>query len=190
MKPFFCDILLGTDGADVSERLEVSWEHYNRLIEALALQVHESRWDPDVIVCLARGGLRVGDVFSRLFRRPLGVLFSSSYRDRDGQERGALQIGAQIASVAPLPQGRWLLVDDLADSGGTLEGVLPWLSERHPQITELRTAVLWVKDGTRFRPHYSVARASPSCWIAQPFERYDALSLEDLRAQASASVGA
>jgi uncharacterized protein len=174
----------------VSDRLEVSWDQYHRLIEALALEVHESRWDPDVIVCMARGGLRVGDVFSRLFRRPLGVLFSSSYRDRGGQERGALHIGAEIASVAPLPQGRWLLVDDLADSGGTLEGVLPWLSERHPQITELRTAVLWTKDGSRFRPDYSVASVPATCWIAQPFERYDSLSLEGLRAQSWPSAGA
>jgi hypoxanthine phosphoribosyltransferase len=83
-----------------------------------------------------------------------------------------------------------LLVDDLADSGGTLEGVLPWLSERHPQITELRTAVLWTKDGSRFRPDYSVARVPASCWIAQPFERYDSLSLEGLRAQSSPSAGA
>ncbi|MFZ9407425.1 MAG: phosphoribosyltransferase [Burkholderiaceae bacterium] len=164
----------------MSDRLEVSWDDYHQLIEALALQVHESAWKPDVIVCMARGGLRVGDVFSRLFRLPLGVLFSSSYRERGGQERGALQIGSEIASVSQLPAGRWLLVDDLADSGGTLEGVLPWLSDRYPQIAQLRTAVLWTKDGSRFRPDYSVARVPASCWIAQPFERYDALSIEAL----------
>ncbi len=173
----------------MTDRLEVSWDEYHRLIEGLALQVHESGWEPDVIVCMARGGLRAGDVLSRLFRRPLGVLFSSSYRERAGQERGTLRIGAEIASVSALPEGRWLLVDDLADSGGTLEGVLPWLSERNPQMRELRTAVLWTKDGSRFRPDYSVARVAATCWIAQPFELYDTLTIEALAALGSSALG-
>jgi len=171
----------------MSDRLEVTWDHYHGLIEALAAQVYESGWMPDAIVCMARGGLRVGDVFSRVFRLPLGVLFSSSYRERAGQERGDLRIGAQIASVAELPEGRWLLVDDLADSGGTLEGVLPWLRERHPQMRELRTGVLWTKDGSRFRPDYSVSRVPAACWIAQPFELYDAMTLQALSERVAAA---
>jgi len=177
---------LAPESIIMSDRLEVSWDEYHRLIEALAVQVHESGWMPDAILCMARGGLRVGDVFSRVFRLPLGVLFSSSYRERAGQERGELRIGAQIASVSALPQGRWLLVDDLADSGGTLEGVLPWLRDRHPQMRELRTGVLWTKDGSRFKPDYSVAGVPASCWIAQPFELYDAMSLQALCARVSA----
>ena len=47
--------------------LYVSWDEYNRLIEKLALKVWESGWSFDAILCLARGGLRVGDVMSRLF---------------------------------------------------------------------------------------------------------------------------
>ena len=35
----------------------VSWEQYNRLIEQLALSIHESGWKFDKIVCLARGGI-------------------------------------------------------------------------------------------------------------------------------------
>lgn len=173
------------DSPSGADRLEVSWDDYHRLIEQLALQVHTSAWMPDAIVCMARGGLRAGDVLSRLFRLPLGVLFSSSYRGKGGQERGHLQIGAEIASVSDLPQGRWLLVDDLADSGGTLEAVLPWLHERHPQMTQLRTGVLWTKDGSRFRPDYSVARVPASCWIAQPFELYDTISMSELAASAA-----
>ena len=56
--------------------LYVSWDEYNRLIEKLAIRVYDSGWHFDAIVCLARGGLRVGDVLSRVFDRPLGVLFT------------------------------------------------------------------------------------------------------------------
>ncbi len=56
------------------KHLWVSWDEYHRLIERLALIVHQSGWKFDKIVCLARGGVRVGDVLSRIFDVPLGIL--------------------------------------------------------------------------------------------------------------------
>ncbi|MFN5807420.1 MAG: phosphoribosyltransferase, partial [Burkholderiales bacterium] len=46
------------------KKLHVTWEQYHRLIEQLASQVYASGWDFHAIVCLARGGMRVGDVLS------------------------------------------------------------------------------------------------------------------------------
>ena len=53
--------------------LWVSWSEYNQLIEQLSLKVYESKYQFDTIVCLARGGVRVGDVMSRIFDVPLGI---------------------------------------------------------------------------------------------------------------------
>jgi hypoxanthine phosphoribosyltransferase len=80
--------------------LYVSWDEYNRLIEKLALKVWESGWTFDAILCLARGGLRVGDVMSRLFDKPLGVLFTSSYRENAGTTQSRLLIADHISSAA------------------------------------------------------------------------------------------
>ena len=35
--------------------LHVSWDEYNTLVEKLALIVHESGYDFDQIICIARG---------------------------------------------------------------------------------------------------------------------------------------
>src|SRR5699024_11860929 len=78
--------------------LWVSWDEYHRLIERLALQVHESGWQFDKIVCLARGGMRVGDVLSRIYDIPLGILATSSYREAAGTEQGILDI-AQFITI-------------------------------------------------------------------------------------------
>ncbi|MCC3468846.1 MAG: phosphoribosyltransferase, partial [Microcoleus sp. PH2017_06_SFM_O_A] len=51
--------------------LYVSWSEYHRKIEDLAVKINESQWKFDRIVCLARGGLRVGDTLSRIFDKPL-----------------------------------------------------------------------------------------------------------------------
>ena len=54
--------------------LHVSWEEYRRLIETLAFNVYDSGWKFDSLLCLARGGLRPGDILSRIFDMPLNIL--------------------------------------------------------------------------------------------------------------------
>mgnify|MGYP006961792000 CR=1 FL=1 len=48
-------------------------------IERLALKVHESDFRFNQIICIARGGLRVGDVMSRIFKLPLAVKLDSRW---------------------------------------------------------------------------------------------------------------
>jgi uncharacterized protein len=173
----------GAGPAPASGQLRVDWEAYYRLIEQLALQVHRSGYAFDSLLCLARGGLRVGDVLSRLFEKPLGVLTVSSYRDAEGTRRGELHIAAAISCLEPALAGKVLLVDDLADSGLTLAGVVQYLRKQYAQITELRTAVLWLKGCSQFRPDYYVSYLPDSPWIHQPFERYDHLRPHQLDRQ-------
>ena len=46
--------------------LYVDWQGYHRMIERLALQIYESGWHFDVVLCLARGGLVAGNVLCAL----------------------------------------------------------------------------------------------------------------------------
>jgi len=163
--------------------LYVSWDEYNRLIEKLALKVWQSGWNFDAIVCLARGGLRVGDVLSRLFDKPLGVMFTSSYREEGGTRQSRLLIGEHISSAEPLPGPRWLLADDLVDSGATLVEVLPALKRRHPKIEEIRSAVIWAKGSSVAQPDYCIETLPSNPWIHQPFEEYDHMRPGDLKAR-------
>lgn len=163
--------------------LYVSWDEYHRLIEKLVIQVWDSGWQFDAVVCLARGGLRVGDVFSRIYRKPLGVLFTSSYRENAGTTQSRLIISDYMSSAQPLPAGNWLLVDDLADSGATLEQVIPEIKNRFDQVQEIRTAVLWRKGASVVKPEYEVEVLPTNPWIHQPFEEYDQIRPEDLKSR-------
>ena len=163
--------------------LYVSWDEYNRLIEKLALKIWESEWRFDAIVCLARGGLRIGDVFSRLFDRPLGVLFTSSYRESAGTKQSSLLIAEHLSSAAPLPGPNWLPVDDLVDSGATLVEVVPALKRRYAQLQEIRSAVLWRKGASVADPDYFIESLPTNPWIHQPFEEYDHMRPSDLKAR-------
>ena len=76
-----------------------------------------------------------------------------------------------------------LLVDDMVDSGHTLAAVYKELPLRFPHIADIRTAVLWYKACSVFKPDYYVDYLPDNPWIRQPFEVYDTLSPEGLRAR-------
>ena len=164
---------------DDGKHLYVSWDEYHRLIERLALKVANSGWEFDQILCLARGGMRPGDVLSRIFDKPLAIMSTSSYRAEAGTIQGRLDMAKYITLPKGELAGRVLLVDDLADSGVTLRAVVDRLRGR-PAIAELRTAVIWVKGVSSYVPEYFVETLPTSPWIHQPFEEYDELRPEAL----------
>lgn len=153
----------------------VSWDQYNRLIERLALNVHESGWKFDKIVCLARGGVRVGDILSRIYDIPLGILATSSYREAAGTEQGKLDIAQFITITRGTLDGNVLMVDDMVDTGMTFMRVRDHLLAQFPAITELKTAVLWWKGHSQAEPDYFVEKLPTNPWIHQPFEDYDSI---------------
>lgn len=157
----------------------VTAQEYHRLIKELAYRIHKSGWHFDAIVCLARGGLQVGDALSRIFKAPLGILFASSYGGEGEKNQGRLEISESICSAKPLPGGRWLLVDDLVDTGVTLVEVTEVLSALRPDVRAVRTAVIWWKESSLFSPDYWALKKSDDAWIQQPFEIFDEISGEE-----------
>jgi hypothetical protein len=163
--------------------LYVSWDQYHKLTEKLARLIHESGWQFNQLICIARGGLRVGDVLSRIYDLPLAILSTSSYSEKAGTVRGELIIADQMTMASGRLGDRVLLVDDLVDSGVTLEAVTRTLPQRYPQITALRTAVLWYKASSVFKPDYYVEQLPDNPWIHQPFEIYDTMRPKDVPAE-------
>lgn len=161
--------------------LYVSWEEYHAKIEQLAVQIYRSQWEFDQILCLARGGLRIGDVLSRIYNKPLAILSTSSYGGKDFQVRGDLTIANNITMTTETLGKKILLVDDLVDSGVTLARILEWLQQHENfAITEVRSAVLWFKECSIAKPDYYVDFLVDNPWIHQPFEKYEKLDPSDL----------
>ena len=162
------------------KHLYVSYDEYHNLIEKLAIKVHQSGWEFDTILCLARGGMRPGDILSRIFDKPLAIMSTSSYRAGAGTIQSHLDIARYITTPKGEIAGKVLLVDDLADSGVTLHAVVDMLRGNYKPITEMRTAVIWTKGISKFQADYSVEFLPTNPWIHQPFEDYDNISIETL----------
>lgn len=166
--------------SETTQDLWVDWATYHQFIERLIVLVDQSGWKFDQILCLARGGLRVGDVFSRVFDRPLAILATSSYRENAGHTQGDLEIASFITMTQGTLKGHVLVLDDLVDSGNTLSGVSQHLMRTYPSIESVKTGVLWYKACSSFEPDFFVEKLLSNPWIHQPFEVYDTLSAQDL----------
>ena len=160
--------------------LRVSWEHYHRLIEHLALQLQHSGHSFDQVVALSRGGLRVGDTLSRLFKRPLVIMAARSYGGGKGRAQEELRLGNQLAHTCEALGPKLLLVDDLVDSGDTLHASRHWLQETlQPEL--IKTAVLWLKTSSRIKPDFWAMELPGNPWVVQPFERWEHLHPSQLQ---------
>ena len=166
--------------------LYISWDEYNKKIEQLAIQVYQDGWKFNQVVCIAKGGLRVGDIFSRLFNAPLAILSVESYSGESNEakdQQGQFTFSRDLAKTTPNLGSCVLLVDDLADSVKTLIKSLKWLELYYGFYLEdkIRTAVLWQKASSSFKPDYCMDYLEDSPWIHMPFEKYEITNIEDFK---------
>lgn len=145
------------------KKLKVNWPTYHRLINKLGRSVKQSRFKPDCIVAISRGGLLVGRMLSEYFNKPLGVITVQSYR---GTRQDRLRLDQRISSLFPI-RGKILLVDDLVDSGKTLEITKGYLEKKG----KVKTAVMYRKECTTCEPDYYGANALGNVWIIFPYSK-------------------
>lgn len=145
----------------------ISWEEYYKLIDKLALKIARKVKDGEInqILALARGGNIIGDALSRKLNLPLAIMFTSSYT---GYEKSDLLICEEIAKQYNSFGNKILIVDDLLDSGATMDYVKVYIENKYH--SEVYTAVLWKKTTCKSKVNYYVEDMQPTEWIVQPFE--------------------
>ena len=78
---------------------------------------------------------------------------------------------------------RVLLIDDLSDTGLTLNKSIEWL-KKYPQTKdfneEVKTACLWKKKSSTFEPDFCPVRLESDPWIVQPTEHYEELTISEI----------
>lgn len=150
----------------MTRRIDVTWDEYHKKIEELAQLVKDYGFNQ--IICIARGGLRPGDILSRIYKCPLAIMSAESY---DGiSQRDDIKVSYHMSMTRDLGT-RVLLVDDMADTGRTLDVALRYVKTYN--VDEVKTAVLWTKQKSTFIPDYSVEWLKDNPIIVQPFAHYE-----------------
>mgnify|MGYP003317836696 CR=1 FL=1 len=117
----------------MAEKLIIDWKEYNLIVEKLALQINDSGFKPDLLIGIARGGLPIIDVLSRIFKLKCAYLAVESYSGKDIEDQqGTLVFSREMSSTVQDMKGDILLCDDLSDTGVTLNRSIEWLKQYTP----------------------------------------------------------
>ena len=168
----------------MAEKLIISFDDYNKIVEKLAIEINK-KFKPTVLVGIMRGAAPILDILSRLLKLPIAYIVIQSYSG-DGMEdqQGELIFAREISSLAKEKDyKKVLLIDDLSDTGLTLNKSIEWLKNYEPiknHINEIKTACLWKKKSSTFEPDFCPIKLDSDPWIVQPTEHYEELTIEDI----------
>lgn len=141
----------------------VSWNDVENYCDKIYSKMVLDNYRPDCIVGILRGGIVPARIFSDHFNILLDF-FALDVKLYDGinQRMEKAKIRAFDGDVSGK---KILLVDDLADSGKTMEAVLEYLKDE-----KITTATLFWKETAIRKPDYYAEIAKKDEWIVFPFE--------------------
>ena len=143
----------------------ISWSEVERLCQHLAGLIRESGYRPDLIIAIGRGGY----VPARLMCDWLHIMGLTSIKiehylsGANRQEEAVIRYPLK-ADIRGL---RVLVVDDVNDTGDTLEAATQHLQAFQPG--EIRTAVMHHKAVTHFDADYSAGKIVKWRWLIYPW---------------------
>ena len=165
----------------MSEKLIISFEEYLDTVEKLALEINNN-FKPTVLVGIMRGAAPIIDILSRILKLPTAYIVIQSYSGEGMEDKqGELVFARDISSIAKEEDfKKVLLIDDLSDTGLTLNKSIEWLKNYKPikdNIEEIKTACLWKKKSSSFMPDFCSVLLDSDPWIVQPTEHYEEIDI-------------
>jgi len=164
--------------------LHLSWEDVQHLSERLAEKIRRSGFRPEIIVALGRGGFIPARILcDRLDVKELAGIGVEYYRDVEERGRGPRILHPLNADVGNKPV---LLVDDVADTGRSLQLTLDHVLERGAK--EVRVATLHYKPWSSFQPDFYSEETE--AWVVYPWEALESVRsfLRKLRGEGLSSL--
>lgn len=152
----------------------VNWKEFQGLVSQICTDIERSKWVPDYIVGITRGGLTPAVMISHWIGKPCETL-KVSLRD-DGQCESNLWMPEDAASGKNI-----LIVDDINDSGATINWIVDdWQSSFQTNWTTIwgeRVKFACVFDnaasGSVVRPSYvgrTINKTTNPVWLEFPYE--------------------
>ena len=153
----------------MSERVHrISQESFESMVLDVMKHMRDSKWVPDIIVGITRGGLIPATMLSHYFSKPL-ITLAVSLRDANSPPESNKWLAEQVAAGKKI-----LLVDDINDTGATLQWIVnDWNASKQLNET-VRVAVVVNNLSSEFS---DVRYSAISCnkreqpvWIEFPYE--------------------
>jgi hypoxanthine phosphoribosyltransferase len=154
----------------VTEREILTWSQFGDAVDDLAQQVVDDGYEPDLVLSIARGGLALGMGLG--YALDVKNLFTVNVEFYTGVDE-RLDVPIMLPPVpdaVDLTGFRVLIVDDVADTGITLQHVQQFCAGH---VADARTAVVYHKPRSVVRPDYTWRHTD--AWIDFPWSSQEPL---------------
>ncbi|MCC6022034.1 MAG: phosphoribosyltransferase [Desulfurococcaceae archaeon] len=149
--------------------LTLSWNDIMSLTIKLSFKLIESNYLPDTLVGILRGGWIITRLLSDFLSiDSVDVVGVKFYKGVEERHEKPVVTHPLISDVSGK---KVLIVDDVADSGRTLQTAVELVQLYNPK--EVRTASLYVKPWSVIVPDYYVSKTD--AWIVFPWEYAETL---------------
>jgi uncharacterized protein len=146
------------------EREIMSWADLGAGCRALARNVADDGYEPDMILSIARGGLLVGAALGYALSVKNVYTMNVEYYTGVDERLDVPRILPPAPDFVDLHDARILIADDVADTGHTLESVQQFCGGK---VGEVRIAVLYEKPHSVVQADYVWRRTDR--WIDFPW---------------------
>lgn len=157
-----------------------SWDNIESITVELYKLVREDGYSPDIIAGISRGGIVPARIISDLFlcesEKPTLAIMQIGFYSGVGKTQKEPIIYQDLPGH--IHGKKILLVDDVADSGVSLDFAMKYLNMKKP--LEVRIGTLYYKPWSIVEPQYYVEETES--WIIFPHERYEFMA-EQLRSK-------
>lgn len=170
----------------MKKTIQYSWGQIESSVLEIAHQLQRDNWQPDLIVGIYRGGSTPAIMLSNYLNVKTYTL---DVRLRDN--KGSVESNTTLAQLAFINRKNVLIVDDINDSGDTINWILEdWRGSCQTiGIGEvwgknLRTAVLVENAGSSILTHYNaidIDKREEDIWIVFPWEGFWKKNLKELK---------
>lgn len=157
-----------------TEKAYLNWKMYGIGSKMLINALDENDEDVDHVIGIARGGLPLAIHASHILEASVGVVWATHY---DGTER---KEGVEVDNygMVDVEDGNSILIiDDIVDTGKTMEAVVERTRNQGVVDVEVTTASMHVKPDREFDPDYWAEETDK--WVVYPWEYMRPWDTED-----------
>jgi uncharacterized protein len=128
----------------------LSWERFLKISEKTADKMNQSKYRPDFIISLARGGWVFGRVLCDFLNVTDLVSLKVEHWGMTATPDGEAKI--KYPFNIDLTGKRVLIVDDISDTGKSLKVATEYIRKMNP--ADIKTATLFYLTGSSFKPDF------------------------------------
>jgi hypoxanthine phosphoribosyltransferase len=129
----------------------MTWDHLGEGARELAQTIHDDGYRPDIVLAIARGGLLVGGAVAYALGVKNTFAMNVEFYTGVDQRLAMPMILPPVPALVDFEETQVLVVDDVADTGATLELVQEFCAGK---VGEVRCAVLYEKPQSTVQCDY------------------------------------